>query len=102
MTKLETLEEDDTLFKLQRYHLFTRIRDRTGLPSRAMVGQIQKSHQYQIKSIFGGIEDAFGPFRPDEGLPAYGSDSKRAESEASMIPRRNDIIEYLNRCEGVH
>ena len=38
-------DEDSVLSKVQRYHLFTRIRDRSGLPSKTMLDLIKERHQ---------------------------------------------------------
>ena len=45
---IETIDDDDedsVLSKVQRYHLFTRIRDRSGLPSKTMLDRIKGRHQ---------------------------------------------------------
>ena len=63
--QISLVDEDyhySVLSMIERHHLFSRIRDRSGMPTRKMVDLIKERHQQQLKNIYDGIEDAFGPF----------------------------------------
>lgn len=73
---------DDTLDLINRYHLFSRIKDRAGAPTMKKLAEVRNNHQSMLQSIVDGLLES----------AAYSGGSPLTWQEA---------FDYVSACRGV-